>query len=919
MDRLKRGVSGSAVEPALVYALMALVPVLWLSTVSGSRGWGEGLVLLGLSAFVNLAIAPEIDHHRRTGSLGRVLSAFILLQVVLGAAVGITVALRVQSISRDIWQPAGLTATDMVNELFKLSIGVSEDGNLLPWVAWIVGFHGIFLSTLTSLGLFVALPSMGILVLGYLWDASRPVGISGYVFLILFVAAIGLEGLRSGLRSSRSSGMRAPVLVDRGRKIALLSLIVVVLAPMIPDLTGVTPVERLWDVSETGVGGSRGVLRFSTNFGFQGRLMMDPSPAFEVRSDLPLFWRGFVYDTYTGREFLLEDRDSDIFSSGESFPLLYAGPDRFIRTVEQDYHLLSPFPGVLLSAYEPRSVSGVGAITVTDSRMLLTPGSNQEGTDYSIVSAVVSPDIESLRSSPRFSDPDPRYIQLPDSVPERVGELAVNITRDADNPFDKALAVAQYLRGFTYSLDVSNIPPGRDAVDYFLFESQAGYCQHFAAAMAILCREVGLPSRVVSGFGSGAADSGRKVYRILQLNSHSWVEVQFVDHGWVTFDPTPGGVGGPLVVDAAEANTVFGGAFPYYGPIERSRTFTYVTDLPDYVSEEVPFRIEGRVMEAGGSGVPRIEMNVTLNTTGLDIFPSMVNPREEVGVLMLASRTDSSGDFSALCLLPDGISRVTDDVELTVVCKGNDFFESSETLFMLPTRKRTTISLSPVAGERPGVSIILRGPVGPLPSQEVDVFLDGGKLVTGVTDRNGTVVVEIPGDLEPGVVSARFSGNGTLGGSSNSLRLEGPATEPDQQTGSEFPSWILYPLLIILSVSAVALARGRLSKGVHDSIPRIYHRMLEVMDAAGFGRGSSMTPYEFANWVESSGTPVHGDVRDLTDRYVEATYAGSPRSGEEIAKAQTILDRISSQLDLRWASVRGLRRWISSLASDLRP
>jgi D-tyrosyl-tRNA(Tyr) deacylase len=68
--------------------------------------------------------------------------------------------------------------------------------------------------------------------------------------------------------------------------------------------------------------------------------------------------------------------------------------------------------------------------------------------------------------------------------------------------------------------------------------TKAGYCQHFAGAMALMLRLLGVPARVAVGFTSGTRRDGAWV--VTDHDAHAWVEVWFAGEGWVPFDPTPG-------------------------------------------------------------------------------------------------------------------------------------------------------------------------------------------------------------------------------------------------------------------------------------------------------------------------------------------------------------------------------------------
>ncbi len=135
-------------------------------------------------------------------------------------------------------------------------------------------------------------------------------------------------------------------------------------------------------------------------------------------------------------------------------------------------------------------------------------------------------------------------LQLPDTLPKRVRLLARHIVTQANAGVTttKVIAIENYLRdpdNFTYDLDAPWVPAGRDYVDYFLFTSRRGYCNHFATAMAVMVRCLGIPARLATGFTAGQYRPDRDVYEIRDQDAHAWVEVFLPDTGWVDFDPTP--------------------------------------------------------------------------------------------------------------------------------------------------------------------------------------------------------------------------------------------------------------------------------------------------------------------------------------------------------------------------------------------
>lgn len=131
------------------------------------------------------------------------------------------------------------------------------------------------------------------------------------------------------------------------------------------------------------------------------------------------------------------------------------------------------------------------------------------------------------------------YLNLPDQVPERVHELAAELSTPESNPFDQAVAIERYLRRFPYTLDVPAPPTDQDIADYFLFDLQKGYCDYYATAMVVMARSAGLPARLATGYIGGSPQSDGQ-YQVTEDLAHSWPQIYFPGYGWIDFEPTGG-------------------------------------------------------------------------------------------------------------------------------------------------------------------------------------------------------------------------------------------------------------------------------------------------------------------------------------------------------------------------------------------
>ncbi len=148
-----------------------------------------------------------------------------------------------------------------------------------------------------------------------------------------------------------------------------------------------------------------------------------------------------------------------------------------------------------------------------------------------------------------------RYLQLPPNFPPRIRQLAQDLTRGLTNNYDKAKAIEAYLQQFPYDTNIPQPPPGRDGVEWFLFDLRRGYCDYFASAMAVMLRSIGIPARVAVGYMSGTYNPDIGAYEVRESDAHSWPQVYFPEYGWVDFEPSPRAGAGVPRVESLEGTT----------------------------------------------------------------------------------------------------------------------------------------------------------------------------------------------------------------------------------------------------------------------------------------------------------------------------------------------------------------------------
>ncbi len=187
--------------------------------------------------------------------------------------------------------------------------------------------------------------------------------------------------------------------------------------------------------------------------------------------------------------------------------------------------------------FDPADAPAPDAVVVKPTQHL------EKGQSYRITGFVSTASAEELRAAGRNYPAwvRERYLQLPDTLPRRVIRLARQLTRGSGSPYDMAITVRDFLRTRPVDYQAGDVPPGRDTVDYFLFERQRGYFDYHASAMVVLLRAAGVPARLAVGYvvDESDRDSGAGSYAVRDSDSYAWAEVYFPGYGWIPFNPSP--------------------------------------------------------------------------------------------------------------------------------------------------------------------------------------------------------------------------------------------------------------------------------------------------------------------------------------------------------------------------------------------
>lgn len=288
-----------------------------------------------------------------------------------------------------------------------------------------------------------------------------------------------------------------------------------------------------------------------------GAFASDDTPVFYATTPTKQYWKIETKDTYTSKGWINSSTEPAVhrhYELGEPIESDIA-PGTEDESLKASIYMSQAYP-FIMQPYGIEWVDSVESVTLSQNDRNQKLYSVDRGIEVPVGSYDVTYNeptysLKALRETEtddlnELSSEFDRYLQLPETLPPRVRDLATNITSSSDSLYDKAKAIERYFRlnGFSYNQDLAAVPEGdSDYVDQFLFDTKVGYCDNFSTAMVVLLRSEGIPARWVKGFAPGEVvdrQDGLPIYEVTNNNAHSWVEAYFPGTGWMTFEPTIG-------------------------------------------------------------------------------------------------------------------------------------------------------------------------------------------------------------------------------------------------------------------------------------------------------------------------------------------------------------------------------------------
>jgi transglutaminase-like putative cysteine protease len=405
-----------------------------------------------------------------------------------------------------------------------------------PGIVLLVLFSGLKLLEMRNQRDAVAVVYLSwfLVITNFLYSQSIPTAVAMCAALALTTWT--LVGFSAPARAPRANLRSAGLLLAQAIPAALILFV------LFPRVQG-----PLWGLPQDAYSGMSG-LSDSMAPGNLSQLTMSDAVAFRVdfQGEIPprraLYWRGPVLWDFDGRTWRI---GSPGFAPPPP-PRAGDGAGRIEYSV-----ILEPHNRNWLFAIETAALVPERARMLDDGQ-IVTVAPVRARMRYEMASVIDAPPEQ--RAEPWQLR---RALRLPEGYNARSTALARSWRREAGGGAADDGAILQraieFIRGsqLVYTLE----PPllGQDSVDEFLFQTKAGFCEHFSSAFVFLMRAAGVPARVVTGYQGGDLNPVDGRVTVRQSEAHAWSEVFLAGRGWIRIDPTALAAPGRLEAGLARA------------------------------------------------------------------------------------------------------------------------------------------------------------------------------------------------------------------------------------------------------------------------------------------------------------------------------------------------------------------------------
>ena len=446
----------------------------------------------------------------------------------------------------------------VVKAKFKRSVQRKRLYQSMQMLGFLLGLLGLWLTYNSAFGLDMGVAFLVLCLVSKLWelykrrDAYVVLNLSLFVLAALFLMDQGLlttleviVGVLAILLAFIALNDDSNSIGDgRVRTLGVLAIgalpLLVVLFLFFPRLPPLWSVQLSGQSAVTGVSDSMSPGDFA-NLGQSTELAFRVEFANARPAQSDLYWRGLVFSDFDGitwRRNPLKQQQQWQWEINRQSPQWLIDA---LATAEDKDKLAPNTYQVILEPTQQRWLFGLDypfaqqqEIGITPDFTLLKDQPVTQQLRYKVLQ------YAPMRIDPSLNDADRAInLALPAQGNPKARALAQQLFRDSgSDPQRYMTAIERWINqtAFRYTL----APPklNQDRIDGFLFDTKAGFCEHYSSSFTFMLRAAGIPARVVTGYQGGALSNGGNVWEVRQMDAHAWTEVWLEGQGWVRVDPT---------------------------------------------------------------------------------------------------------------------------------------------------------------------------------------------------------------------------------------------------------------------------------------------------------------------------------------------------------------------------------------------
>ena len=424
----------------------------------------------------------------------------------------------------------------------------------MQMLGFLLGLAGLWLTYNTAFGLDMGVAFLVLCLISKLWelykrrDAYVVLNLSLFVLAALFLMDQGIVTTLEVVVGAVIVLLAFIALNDDGntrgdgrlRTLGVLSIgalpLLIVLFLFFPRLP------PLWSVQLSGQQATTGVSD-SMSPGDFANLSQSTELAFRVEfadkrpPQQQLYWRGLVFSDFDGVTWRPNPQQRQ-WQPTQQMP---SWIENALATVPDEVKIAPTSYQIILEPTQQNWLFGLDYpfaqqqdISITSNFTLLKDQPVTQQLRYDVLQ------FAPMRIDPILSEESRRLnLTLPNKGNPQARALAQQLfAQSGSDPVRYIEAIERWINQteFRYTLSPPRLNTNR--IDEFLFDTKAGFCEHYSSSFTFMMRAAGVPARVVAGYQGGELSRGGNVWEVRQKDAHAWTEVWLDSQGWVRVDPT---------------------------------------------------------------------------------------------------------------------------------------------------------------------------------------------------------------------------------------------------------------------------------------------------------------------------------------------------------------------------------------------